>query len=196
IGSTNRNRLDSFSDDTYKAHYRDFGSIGGAGALGDAIRTFEGSRMGDFYGKRFAGFSEDGKWLFYKKDGSAVPFDQINDSRTDLENTDLAVIGNAIPKFYASWNNTVTYKNFDLRVFFRGRFGYDVLNTTELSYGNRVALPNNVLESAFTKHEALSDTYMYSDYYIESGSFVKLDEVTLGYTFKLNTAKLRNFRIY
>lgn len=194
--STNSARMDSFSNDIYKVSYRDFGSIGGAGALGDAFRVMEGGKLGNFYGKRFAGFSEDGKWLFYKKDGTAVPFDQINDSRTDLENTDLAVIGNAIPKFYASWNNTVTYKNIDLRVFFRGRFGYDVLNTTELSYGNRVALPNNVLTSTFDAHADLKDTYMYSDYYLENGSFVKLDEVTLGYTFKLNTTRLRNFRIY
>lgn len=196
IGSTNRNRLDSFSDDTYKADYRDFGSIGGAGALGNAIRTFEGSRLGDFYGKRFAGFTEDGKWLFYKKDGSAVPFDQINDSRTDMENTDLAVIGNAIPKYYLSFNNTVRYKNFDLRVFFRGRFDYDILNTTQLSYGNKISLPNNLLNDAFTKHDELKDTYMYSDYYLESGSHLKLDELTFGYTFNLNNRRIRNFRVY
>ncbi|WP_245826912.1 SusC/RagA family TonB-linked outer membrane protein [Parapedobacter luteus] len=196
IGSTNRNRMDSFSDDTYKVSYRDFSSIGGFGALGTAIRVFEGSRLGDFYGKRFAGFTEDGRWLFYKRDGSAVPFDQINDSRTDLENTDLAVIGNAIPKYHLSLNSTVSYKNFDFRVFFRGRFDYDILNTTQISYGNQIALPNNLLNEAFTRHGELNDTYMYSDYYLESGSHVKLDEMTLGYTFKLNNEKIRNFRIY
>lgn len=195
IGSTNRNRLDSFSDDTYKADYRDFGDIGGFGALGNAIRTFEGSRLGDFYGKRFAGFTEEGKWLFYKRDGSAVPFDQINDSRTDLENTDLAVIGNAIPKYYLSLNSTVRYKSFDFRVFFRGRFDYDILNTTQISYGNR-RTSGNILNDAFTRHAELDDTYMYSDYYLESGSHLKLDEMTIGYTFKLNNERIRNFRIY
>ncbi|WDF69918.1 SusC/RagA family TonB-linked outer membrane protein [Sphingobacterium oryzagri] len=196
IGSSNRNRMDSFSNDTFKADANDYGSIGGAGALGNAIRTFEGGRIGDFYGKRFAGFSEDGKWLFYKRDGSVVPFNEINDSRTDLENTDLAVLGNAIPKYYLSINSTVRYKNFDFRIFFRGRFDYDILNTMQLTYGNRRTLPNNVLHDAFDKHADLDDTYMYSDYYLESGSHLKLDELTLGYTFKLNSERVRNLRIY
>lgn len=196
IGSTNRNRLDTFSDDVYKAQFRDFSSIGGAGALGNAIRTFEGSRLGDFYGKRFAGFTEDGSWLFYKRDGSAVPFDQINDSSTDVENNDLAVIGNAIPRYHLSLNSNFRYKNFDFRIFFRGRFGYQILNTSQISYGNRIALPNNLLNDAFTRHAQLNDTYMYSDYYLENGSHIKLDEMTIGYTFNLNSARIRNFRIY
>lgn len=196
IGSTNRNRMDKFSDDVYKASFRDFAGIGGAGALGDAIRTFEGNSVGDFYGKRFAGFTDEGKWLFYKRDGSAVSFDQINDSRVDIANNDLTVIGNAMPKYFLSLTNTVKYKNFDVRVFFRGKFGYDILNTTQLSYGNQVSLPNNLINDAFTKHADLKDTYMYSDYYIESGSHVKLDEASLGYTFKLNSERIRNFRMY
>ncbi|KGE14175.1 SusC/RagA family TonB-linked outer membrane protein [Sphingobacterium deserti] len=196
IGSTNRNRMDRFSDDVYKASYRDFAGIGGSGDLGSAIRTFEGNSVGDFYGKRFAGFTEEGKWLFYKRDGSAVSFDQINDSRVDIANNDLTVIGNAMPKYFASLTNTVKYKNFDVRVFFRGKFGYDILNTTQLSYGNQITLPNNLINDAFTKHADLKDTYMYSDYYIESGSHVKLDEVSLGYTFKLNSERIRNFRVY
>lgn len=195
-GSTSRNRMDSFSNDVYQADSQPFGPIGGAGALGSAIRTFEGERLGQFYGKRFAGFTENGSWLFYNRQGEAVPFDQINDSPTDMENTDLAVIGNAIPRFYASLTNTFQYKNFDFRIFLRGRFGYDILNTQELSYGNKVALPNNLLNSAFTKHADLNDTYMYSDYYLENGSHVKIDELTLGYTFKFNTTKVRNFRVY
>lgn len=196
ITSTNRNRLDTFSDDTFQADSRDFGSIGGYGALGNAIRTFEGSRLGQFYGKRFAGFAEDGSWLFYKRDGSAVPFDQINDSRTDLENTDLVFIGNAIPKYYVSLNNTVRYKNFDLRLFFTGRLGYDILNTSQISYGNQQTLPNNVLLDAFDRHGELQDTYMYSDYYLESGSHIAFNEATIGYTFNLNNPRIRNFRVY
>ena len=195
-GSTSSGRMDSFSNDVYKADSQPFGPIGGAGALGNAIRTFEGGKLGQFYGKRFAGFTDDGNWLFYNREGEAVPFDQINDSPTDLANTDLAVIGNAIPKFYASLTNSFSYKNIDFRIFLRGRFGYDILNTQALSYGNKVALPNNVLSTAFTKYGELNDTYMYSDYYLENGSHVKIDEISLGYTFKLNTTKIRNFRVY
>ncbi|WP_239016319.1 SusC/RagA family TonB-linked outer membrane protein [Sphingobacterium corticibacter] len=197
IGSTNRNKLTSFSNDTYKADSRTFGSIGGFGALGDAIRTFEGSSVGNFYGRRFAGFSEDGDWLFFNRAGEAVPNGQINPSTSDFANTDLAIIGNGVPKYHFSFNSVVNYRNFDFRAFFRGRFDYDILNTMHLAYGNRVTLPNNVLNDTFDRHgELLKGGYVYSDYYLESGSHLKLDELTLGYTFKLNTERIRNLRVY
>ncbi|MFD2742333.1 MULTISPECIES: SusC/RagA family TonB-linked outer membrane protein [Sphingobacterium] len=196
IGSSNRNRLTSFSNDTYKADSRTFGNIGGFGALGDAIRTFEGSRIGDFYGKRFAGFDETGNWLFFNKAGEVVPQAQLNQSTVDMANTDLAILGNALPKYYLSFNSVVAYKNFDLRAFFRGRFDYDILNTLQMSYGNRVTLPGNVLNDAFDRHAEQNGGYVYSDYYLERGSHFKLDEVTLGYTFKLNNERIRNLRVY
>jgi TonB-linked SusC/RagA family outer membrane protein len=190
-----KNKMESFSDDLYKVNYREFAPIGGAGALGNAIRTFEGGAIGAFYGKRFAGFSENGEWRFYKRDGTIVPASQIVTS-TDPNQSDLAIIGNGIPKYYLSWANTFTYKNFDMRVFMRGRFGYQILNTMEMSYGNKKFTAGNLLNSTFEKHAQLNDGYQYSDYYLESGSFFKLDEVTLGYNFKLQSSYLRNLRVY
>jgi TonB-dependent starch-binding outer membrane protein SusC len=194
--STASNKMESFSNNVYKADYKDYGGIGGFGALGNAIRTFEGGALGNFYGKRYAGLDENGRWLFYKRDGTKVPFDQIVNS-TDPNVSDLAVIGHAIPKFYLSWTNNFTYKNFDLRVYMRGKFGHDILNTTEISYGNQIS-KTNLLNSAFDEHAALTDinTYQYSDYYLENGSFFKLDEVSLGYNFKLPTSHIRSLRLY
>lgn len=192
--STAKNVMKSFSNDVYKSDFKDYGAIGGFGALGNAIRTFEGGDLGNFYGKRFAGFDENGKWLFYKRDGSAVPFDQINNS-INPEESDLAVIGNAIPKYYIAWTNTFNYKNFDLTIFMRGRFGYDILNTMEISYGNKIS-KTNLLQSAFKEHAELNDTYQYSDYYLEPGGFMKLDEVTLGYKIPVKSSYIRSMRVY
>ncbi|QNL52076.1 SusC/RagA family TonB-linked outer membrane protein [Olivibacter sp. SDN3] len=192
--STTKNVLDSYSNDVYVVEYKTFGSIGGAGALGDAFRTYEGERVGEFWGKRFAGFTDDGKWLFYNRNGEAVSNDQINYS-TDRNLTDLAPIGNAVPKYYLSITNNFTYKQWDFRLFMRGKFAYDVLNTAALTYGNKV-WSGNLLREAFGKYAEIDDTYMYSDYYLESGSHWKIDEVTLGYTFKLPTKLVRNLRIY
>lgn len=193
-GSTARNTMESFSNETFKAEFREYGGIGGFGALGNAIRTFEGGRLGDFYGKRFAGFDEAGKWLFYKRDGSKVPFNQIN-TGSNLATTDLVVLGNGIPKYYASLTNSFNYKNFGLRFFLRGRFDYDILNTLDLSYGNQTS-KTNLLQSAFGKHAQIRDTYQYSDYYLEPGGFVKLDEITFSYNFPMNNAYIRNLRVY
>lgn len=189
-GSTQSNKLVSFSDDVYKTTFLNFGDIGGFGALGNAIRTIEGGPLGSFYGKRFAGFTPDGKWLFYKATGEVVTADKI------APNDDYAYIGNGVPKYYMSWNNRFQYKNFDLTLFFRGKFKYDILNLQQVFFGNKVYLPNNVLLDAITRNNQINDVLQYSDYYLEPGSFVKLDNVTLGYNFKFNTTLIRNLRVY
>ncbi|MEJ7768686.1 MAG: SusC/RagA family TonB-linked outer membrane protein, partial [Chitinophagaceae bacterium] len=189
--STQSNKMIKFSNDVYKLSFKTYGGIGGFGALGDAIRTDEGGKLGNFYGKRFAGFDPNGKWLFYKADGKT----QVGASQID-PTVDHQVIGNGIPKFYASWTNDFSYGNFDLRVFLRGRFGNQILNTMEIAYGTKAALPNNVLNSAFGKNAQLKDGYSYSDYYLEPGGFVKLDNLTLGYRIKLKTTYVRNLRVY
>lgn len=189
-GSTQSNELVSFSDDVYKTTFLNFGDIGGFGALGNAIRTIEGGPLGSFYGKRFAGFTPDGKWLFYKATGEAVTADKI------VPNDDYAYIGNGVPKYLLSWNNRFQYKNFDLTLFFRGKFKYDILNLQQVFFGNKVYLPNNVLQDAITRNNQINDVLQYSDYYLEPGSFVKLDNVTLGYNFKFNTPLIRNLRVY
>ncbi|RYE36096.1 MAG: SusC/RagA family TonB-linked outer membrane protein [Sphingobacteriaceae bacterium] len=193
-GSTLRNTLDSYSNADYKVPYKTFGGIGGAGALGDAITTYEGGELGEFWGKRFAGFTSTGKWLFYNRKGEAVTNDLINNSK-DRNVTDLVKIGNAIPKYYASLSNNFGYKNFNLKVFLRGKFDYDILNTTALSYANKT-WSGNLLQSTFTKYASINDTYQYSDYYVESGSYVKVDEVTLGYNLKLKSKYVNRLYIY
>jgi TonB-linked SusC/RagA family outer membrane protein len=194
-GSYVKNIADDLSNNVYKVEAISTSSIGGYGALGEAIRIEQGGKLGNFYGKRFAGFTEDGKWLFFNRNGEKVRFDHINNS-ADPNVSDLSIIGNAIPKFNASLTNNFSYKNLSLRVFMRGRFDYDILNTMDLSYGNKVSIPNNLLNSAFGKHSKLNDTYQYSNYYLESGSFLKLDEITLSYNFKIQSDFIRNLRVY
>ena len=188
--STQSNKLVSFSDDVFKVTFLTFGDIGGFGALGPAIRTIEGGPLGSFYGKRFAGFNESGKWLFFKASGEAVTADKI------VPNEDYTYIGNGVPKYYGSWTNRFQYKNLDLTLFFRGKFGYDILNLQQAFFGNKVYLPNNVLVDAITTNNQINDALQYSDYYLESGSFVKLDNLTLGYNVKLKTPLVRNLRVY
>ncbi len=77
----------------------------------------------------------------------------------------------------------------------RGRFGYDILNTMEISYGNKIS-KTNLLKSAFGEHAELNDTYQYSDYYLEPGGFMKLDEVTFGYKVPVTSTYVRSLRVY
>jgi TonB-linked SusC/RagA family outer membrane protein len=185
-----KNTLEALSDDIYKATYKEWYGLPSPGALGNAIRTEEGKSLGGFYGKRFASFDENGKWQFYNKDNEVV-------SLSEIKPEDLTYIGNGIPKYYASLSSTLRYKEFDLTVFFRGKFDYQILNLKELYFGNLNWLPNNVLKTATTKHAGLHDAPQYSDYYLEKGDFVKLDNITLGYNFKIKPNDwVRNLRVY
>ncbi len=188
-GNYQKNKLTKLSSDIFKSNWLEFGGLPSPGNLGNAIRLEEGGEVGSFYGKKFAGFDDEGKWLFYKADGSTAHAGEIN-------NDDLSYIGNGIPKFQASLGNRFSYKGFDLTVFLRGKFKYDILNTADMYFGNQKWLPNNVLESAFGKHAELKDDPQYSDYYLENGSFVKIDNITLGYTFNLKNDYLRNLYVY
>ncbi|WP_215223498.1 SusC/RagA family TonB-linked outer membrane protein [Echinicola shivajiensis] len=187
--NTQRNKITSLSNDVFTVSWIEDGGLPSPGNLGNAIRVEEGGVIGNFYGKRFAGFTEDGKWQFYKADGTIG-------GAGDMSQEDLTIIGNGVPKYMASLNNTFTYKNFDLSIFFRGKFGFDILNTKDLYFGNKRWLPNNLLKSAITTHAQLDDDPQYSDYYLEKGDFVKLDNLTLGYNFKIQSEYLRNLRVY
>ncbi|RXG25434.1 SusC/RagA family TonB-linked outer membrane protein [Leeuwenhoekiella marinoflava] len=188
-GSYQKNELTSLSNQIFSISDLYGGDIGNPGDLGDAIRNEEGGPIGNFYGKRFAGFTDDGEWQFYKADGSIALSDEMT-------NEDFAYIGNGLPKYFASLSNTFRYKSFDLTVFFRGKFKYDILNTVNLFYGN----PNsggNLLTSALGKYSQISEAPQYSDYYLEKGDFVKLDNLTLGYTFNLpEKSAFTGLRIY
>lgn len=188
-GNYQKNKLVKMSNETFKSDWLTFGGLPSPGNLGDAIRLEEGGEIGSFYGKRFAGINDEGKWLFYKADGSTGTAAEMNDN-------DFTYIGNGVPKYQASLGNRFSYKGFDLTIFFRGKFKYQILNTADMFFGNQKWLPNNVLKSAFTKHSAIKDDPQYSDYYLENGNFVKLDNITLGYNFKFKTNYVRNLYVY
>ena len=189
-GSYQNNELSSLSNQVFSISELYGGNIGNPGNLGDAIRNQEGGPIGNFYGKRFAGFTVDGKWLFHKADGSIGGV-------SDMEEEDKTIIGNGLPKYYASFTNTFNYKNFDLTVFFRGKFKYDILNTVDLFYGNPELLPGNVLTSALGQYSQISEASQYSDYYLEKGDFIKLDNITLGYNFNVSEkSPFSSLRIY
>jgi len=113
--------------------------------------------------------------LFYNKAGEAVSGNEINDG-------DLTVIGNGAPKWHLGLTNTLRYKNFDVTIGFIGKFQFDVLNRQKMAYGNLKTLRAgyNVLKSALT--DGIDASYQYSDYYLEKGDYLKLDNLTIGYT--------------
>ncbi|MGK7396662.1 MAG: SusC/RagA family TonB-linked outer membrane protein [Candidatus Cyclobacteriaceae bacterium M3_2C_046] len=187
--SYNKNKLQSLSSGEYSTKFRDLENIGAPGLNSTpGFRIEEGQPIGNMFGYRFAGFTDEGKWLIYNENGEAV-------STNEAKYEDKAIIGNGLPKIWTGFTNNFSYGDFDLTVFFRGTFMYDLLNTQRIFFDNKYMVPVNILHSAISN--PLFDDPQYVDYYVEKGDYVKLDNITIGYTFTpKNTTYLRSARFY
>jgi len=133
--------------------------------------------------------------VYSSKDGKVIPGNQASAA-------DKQYVGNGLPKFTASLGNTFIYKNFDLLIYLRGAFGYDLFNTVAFYAGTPVTQKGaNVLASAYGsgKYAALTNPETYSslsDYFLEKGDYVKIDNITLGYNFKSPVKYINSGRLY
>lgn len=122
---------------------------------------------------------------------------------------DRTIIGNTQPDYILGITNTFAWKGFDLSILFQGVFGNQILNankqTLELFNGQQNAstaaldrwTPEN--PSATTPRAKLDPAPVFSDRYVEDGSFLRLKNLTLGYTLPASItgrARLSNVRIY
>ena len=85
------------------------------------------------------------------------------------------------------WNNTYNWKNWDASFFFRGTIGNKVLNNPLAAYGNNTYIDgSNVMDN--DNLLTLSENSRVCSYYVENASFLRLDNLSIGYTF--NTKKI------
>ena len=156
------------------------------------IKVEEGEPIGEIFGKRFAEISPDGNWLFFDQDGNKVTADEIT-----LD--DQEVLGNGLPDHQIGFTNNISYKNWDMTLFFQGVFGHQLVNTFRLFYETPNQISSyNVLDTAFdwvnrgSENRTLRESPQFSDVYVENGDFVKLQNVTIGYT--IPVSRLENIR--
>ena len=167
-------------------------------------RIQEGQPIGTFYTFDYAGINEDGNSCFYVYNKTRDDFygeravDENGNyiTTTSPEEKDRVKVGNALPWLTMGWNNTITWKNFDLNLFFTGVFGQKIFNEPKAAFGylGNVAAGKNILADArnyqyWVKNEDGTTTYddkssFPSSRWIEDGSYFKLATVTLGYTFR------------
>lgn len=141
-----------------------------------------------------------------KKDANGNPLYQPDGI---INNDDRAIIGNPNPKFTYGFNNDFSYKNFDLSVFFQGSQGNDMLSYTLLELEtisgrnnattealNRWTPTNtntNVPKASATRSQRASSRFIFD------GSYLRLKNVSLGYTLPkstLNQLKIQSLRFY
>lgn len=178
-------KLKTLSNSMYQASYVELYQKPGVGTSEYFFRIQEGGKVGQFYGYEYAGV-EDGKMLIYTDEGEKVPV-----SEADVKYK--RYIGNGTPTSFLSWNNTLRYKNFDLNIFFRGAFGFDIFNMRKYGMGLQGAGTDNVLRDAYLKDkDIVTGGGVISSFFLEKGDYFKLENVTLGYNFTPKPNKILN----
>lgn len=185
----NTNKLVSLSNSTFKQDSIPVAEPGGQGQTGYKVQLLKtGYPVGQFFVYRYAGKNADGVSQFYDRTGKITTAPQFRDA---------TYAGNAQPKLLFGFGNSFTYGNIDLNIFVRGSLGGKILNAT-LADLNRPGDSKTYNLPVSSANESIKDVnaYLYSDRYIESGSFLRLDNATLGYTFPKFTPGIRNLRLY
>lgn len=186
-GAFNHNEVTKLSDELYstnRIYVGDVGGIRGMSATSSSIIE-EGYPVGQFYMLKCNGIDADGKYIIEDIDGDG-----------SISDADRTYVGSPQPDFIFGWQNSFAYKQWDLSFFFRGMVGNDVLNIGKIAYSNLQSLPGaNVRKEAVTI--GLKEAPKLCSYYIEDGSNIRLDNLSLGYTFNTNRYDwLNSARLY
>lgn len=195
--STNKNKLLTLSDKNFQlaSGYFDAGNTGEP--IQQSISRVQiGQPIGNFWGFKSIDIDENGRWIIEGKDGKPKP---IAEQQAD----DKQIIGNGLPKHYLAFNNSISYKAFDLNITMRGAFGFQILNTVRMFHEVPIMLTRgNLLTSAYDNvygKQPLADNQelQYLSYYIEDGDYWKIDNVTLGYNLPIyNNKYIKRVRLY
>ena len=153
------------------------GAAQGAGQTGATINGYINNQpIGAFYMLQFDGIAENGLNRFV----------DINGDGEILDN-DRSVVGSAIPKLIYGINANMSYKNFDLGLNFNGVSGNKIYNHTTMSLFTKAQLSrsNNTTDFAVQfPSESFNNSNTVSTRYLESGSFFRLNNATLGYNLR------------
>ena len=179
--SYNHQEITKLSNDQYEAVGLQAGSLHGLAGMSNmyAQTIREGYPAGTFWGPKCSGIDEEGHYIIDKGPNDEGYF-----------------LGSAQPKWNAGLSISGSYKDFDFSVAGYGMFGQKVLNATRMVLFDPNRFPaENVLDDAMST--GITEAPIYSDYFIENGSFFRLQSLTLGYSLpKPEVLGLSRLRFY
>ena len=162
------------------------GAATGAGQTGATINGYmNGEPIGTFYMKEFIGIGSDG-------------LSQYRDVVADGESldNDRAAQGTALPNMIYAFYLNLNYKSFDLGLNFNGVSGNKIFNHTKMSLFSTSQLGRNLNTTDFATlypNEDNSNANEVSTRYLEDGSYLRLNNATLGYTLDPQSIGLGDF---
>ncbi len=181
---------------------------------GDIIILRVGEPVGAFWGKVREGTwkeSEAAQAAVYARLPGDLKYKDLN-SDDLINNLDETIIGYSAPDWVANLSNTLTYKNFDFTLDIRIVYGNDVFNRPKMTLENRSGIANSmktVLDcwSPTNQDSPIAERrpttayfdYMHDTWLVEDGSFIRIQNLMLGYTFSnslINKIGLKKLRVY
>ncbi|KAA6330470.1 TonB-dependent receptor SusC, partial [termite gut metagenome] len=155
------------------------------GRAGNIHRIQENTKVGSFFLYKYAGLDDQGRFQAYGKDGKIIVPEIDGRSPEDKQ-----FMGNYMPTVTAGWSHNLTYKNWSLGMTLTSWIDFDIYNELEHTQGTVAGVPaaaRNLLLDAFTKNSAIKGQTLESDFFLQDGTFLKIQNLTLGY--KFNTEK-------
>ena len=182
--SHNKNSVDKMQNEIFHTTNLTQGDpmVSGVSANGWTQRIMEGQPIGTFYTYQYAGIV-NGRSEYYVLDENG---NRTGKTTNNPSLKDRSITGCAQPKLNAGWNNTLTYKNWNLTAFLTGVFGNDVYNSARAHYTSAQMFSDgkNVLKEFLSNPAGDASGSLPSDRFIEKGSYVRLQTLSLSYTFR------------
>ena len=184
---------------------------GGGFRAFSTTRTAAGHPIGSFYGYEVLGVFQTEEEVANSAQPAAIPGDFIfkdNNADGEITSADRTYIGNPHPKWFFGVNIAAEYKNFDFSAFLQGVYGVDLFNAQKwytMAPNTTTAKSRDILgywyegsniNDMFGLNTASANNNLReSDFYIEDGSYMRLKNLQIGYTFK-NVPYLKSIRIF
>lgn len=152
------------------------GAASGSGQTGATINgMINGHPVGSFYMQKFTGIGADGLSTY--------------EPAAEEDGDNRYVVGSALPDVMYNFYINMNYKRFDVGLNFNGVSGNKIYNHTAMNkfYKGMLATSNNVVPKAIEySDEAITNAALVSTRYLEDGSLLRLNHMTLGYNFNTN----------
>ena len=187
--SRNTNNLESVNNEYFK-------NITVIGSLGNGEWTkkvIQGSPLGAFYVFETTGFDSNGQFTY----------NDMVDGLPGLSNDDRVFAGSYIPKYTYAMNLGVSYRDIDLSVDFYGVGGNKVYNGKKATRLQDVNVEASQLENFYTSANPNAENpspanggARPSTYFVEDGSYLRINNITLGYTLPKMIKKIDKVRVF
>jgi iron complex outermembrane receptor protein len=194
VASSYKTKMKEYINENKTVTTADFGAPGQNGTY--AILIEKGQPIGQIWGPVFAGVNEsNGTPVFEDLNGDGKIVSNPSDNLKD--DADMRVLGHGIPTVELGWTNRLSIGNWDMNIFFRSALGHSLVNQFRAFYEPiDPGAINSYNRIKTSKAVAGLTSAQYSSLYVEKADFVRLDNATVGYTFKVNNKNLKNIRLY